>query len=158
MTRLCRLLYVSRSLLEGIEPQQLAQLSALVEGSARRNALAGVTGSLLFDQGHFVQVLEGPEDAVERVFEAICCDFRHADVALVDFAHVRERLFGRWSMALLREGVVSPIDASEIPEIRLLTGINGREALRRMRSLLDGLEEERGDQPDLHPTSSRVAA
>lgn len=147
MTTLCRLLYVSKSLLDGPQPQQVAQMRALVEGSSRRNALVGVTGCLLFDQGWFVQVLEGPEAAVERIFDAICCDFRHAEVTLVDFAHVRERVFEQWGMALLREGEISAVAASELAEIRLLTGINGREALRRMRALL-GAHDAKAEQED----------
>ena len=47
------------------------------------------------------QVLEGPREAVERTFERIQRDRRHADVNALEFAPVGRRGFPSWSMAFV---------------------------------------------------------
>jgi len=54
---------------------------------------------LLYGEGCFAQVLEGSLAAVERTFERIQCDFRHADVVVLDSRAVDARMFGDWSTA-----------------------------------------------------------
>jgi hypothetical protein len=46
----------------------------------------------------FIQVLEGPVDAVEATFERICGDLRHRSVRLLELAVAEERVFGDWAM------------------------------------------------------------
>jgi hypothetical protein len=58
-------------------------------------------GTLLFNRGCFAQVLEGPREAVERTFERIQRDPRHADVMPLEFAPVARRGFPSWSMAFV---------------------------------------------------------
>lgn len=67
--------------------------------SRRNNQLAGVTGLLLHHDGNFIQVLEGEEAAVERVFARVMADPRHRGVQRL-FSEEREvRDFRDWSMA-----------------------------------------------------------
>jgi hypothetical protein len=96
-----RLLYTST--LDGDHPGEGTEQTArkIAEGSAAQNRLSDVTGSLLFVDGAFIQILEGPPDEVEKTFERICCDFRHVDVRLIELINVSERLFEGWSMACL---------------------------------------------------------
>lgn len=58
----------------------LAELSAL---SARRNAARGIGGFLVERSGVFVQLIEGPEDAVDGLFGRILRDPRHRDVEVL---------------------------------------------------------------------------
>lgn len=61
-------------------------------GAARlRNKSIGVTGVLLFDGVHFVQLLEGPERALDGLFDTIRQDRRHHHVVqlLRDYAPLR---------------------------------------------------------------------
>ena len=66
--------------------------------SRRNNTAVGVTGALMFNAGCFAQVLEGPQEAVEAVFERIQQDERHGDVMLLAFGPAEGRAFESWSM------------------------------------------------------------
>ncbi len=91
-----RLLYVSTA-----DPAMKADtLQRLVETAARRNAALDITGLLVFTGTHFMQLLEGPKDAVEAVFDMICQDRRHSAIARLIAEPVPQRSCPDWSMAL----------------------------------------------------------
>tara|TARA_R110000824_G_scaffold21417_5_gene79790 strand:+ start:862 stop:1335 length:474 start_codon:yes stop_codon:yes gene_type:complete len=133
-----RLLYTSALNVDqsGERPEQTAR--RIAESSAAHNRLSELTGSLLFVDGHFIQILEGPPEQVEETFEKICCDFRHVDVRLIDLVNVSERLFEDWDMACLCEDEETSLALRDgLQEIRFLVGINASQATLQMRSLLD---------------------
>jgi hypothetical protein len=135
---LSRLLYVSRCAF-GMQqgPARDAKVREIAAQAARRNAAVSLTGTLLYVNDSFVQVLEGPPKAVERTFEAICCDFRHEDVKLIDLVPVKERVFCDWNMAVLGvDGETTLTTRDDLEEIRFLVGVNAREAVGQMRRLL----------------------
>lgn len=94
-----RLLYRSDSSLTGSPEAIERQVEAIVDASLAANAAAELTGALLFESGTFMQVLEGPIDAVEATFERICGDLRHRRVRLLEFAVAEGRIFAEWGMA-----------------------------------------------------------
>jgi hypothetical protein len=94
---LFRLVYASRSLLG--ESMLAREIPQILEVSRRNNAARGVTGALLFSTDAFVQVLEGPQEGVERIFERIQCDPRHAGVVVLEAGPAPARDFAGWSMA-----------------------------------------------------------
>lgn len=98
---LCRLVYHSRNALPGTEAEQAAAVREILASSRRNNPRDGVTGALMFNGGGFAQVLEGPREAVERTFERIQRDDRHADAAMLELAPVGRRGFPAWSMAFV---------------------------------------------------------
>ncbi|AMO72584.1 BLUF domain-containing protein [Sphingorhabdus sp. M41] len=133
-----RLLYISSLDVEnsGERPEQTAR--EIAEASAAHNRLADLTGSLLFIDGCFIQILEGPPEEVEKTFERICCDFRHIDLRLIDLISVSERLFEHWDMACLCEDEETSLALRDgLQEVRFLVGINASQATLQMRSLLD---------------------
>jgi hypothetical protein len=73
-------------------------LTALLEQSRARNGSLDVTGLLLFAQGSFLQVLEGPDAAVDEVYASIERDERHAGVRLLCREPIGERRFPDWTM------------------------------------------------------------
>ncbi len=95
--------YFSRSNLEGDEAERKAQVMDILATAWRKNRQRELTGALLFSDGCFAQVLEGPRDALEETFEAIECDPRHSDVTILHFHPVTERSFPGWSMAFAGE-------------------------------------------------------
>lgn len=95
---LYRLLYRSNSRIVGTPEEVEAIVTGLVEASNHANAAIGVTGALLMLKYTFIQALEGPPDALEQVFERICCDLRHQHVKVIEFAPIETRLFGAWGM------------------------------------------------------------
>jgi hypothetical protein len=129
---LFRLVYASRSLVP--EDRVPVELPRILEVARRRNAARDITGALLFSADGFVQALEGPMAAVERTFERIQCDPRHADVVVLEAGPVPGRDFDGWSMAyagrcpdLRFEAFGAAPDAASPAMLDLLRG-----ALRRM--------------------------
>ncbi|MDE3066856.1 MAG: BLUF domain-containing protein [Verrucomicrobiota bacterium] len=74
-------------------------LREILRESNGRNAEAGVTGMLLYKNGHFMQVLEGAEDAVKATFQRIQRDPRHHGIIVLLEGPVEQRHFQTWSMA-----------------------------------------------------------
>lgn len=76
-----------------------------METSRRNNEENGVTGLLMYEDGNFMQALEGPPERVTATMERIHSDSRHRDVrVIVDFLHA-ERAFPQWDMGFeLRAG------------------------------------------------------
>lgn len=54
-----------------------AELIALLESSRQKNAMAGLSGILLYHDGNFMQLLEGAESSVQSTYESIARDPRH---------------------------------------------------------------------------------
>jgi hypothetical protein len=77
-----------------------ADLLALLEVSRRRNAERGISGLLVHKAGHFLQILEGPQAAVEGLMVKIAADPRHGGVVVVLRQAGTARAFADWSMAL----------------------------------------------------------
>ena len=94
---LFRLVYASRSLIP--EERVPVEIPRILDMARRHNAAQDITGALLFSADGFVQVLEGPMAAVERLFEHIQCDPRHADVVVLEAGPLPARDFEGWSMA-----------------------------------------------------------
>ena len=65
----------------------------------RKNPAAGLSGALLFSEGYFAQVLEGPLGPLEETFELIQEDPRHDNVRVLFYRPVDARAFSGWSMA-----------------------------------------------------------
>ena len=76
-----------------------AELTRLLAQSRAYNATHGITGLLLYNDGRFVQLLEGSEAAVRAVFARIIRDPRHAGVVALADGPAAHRLFTEWSMA-----------------------------------------------------------
>jgi hypothetical protein len=68
------------------------------------NAREKVTGALLYAMSCFAQILEGPEEAVERIFARLERDSRHHDIVVLMKAPITARRFPGWSMAFTSAG------------------------------------------------------
>ena len=75
-----------------------ADIGAILSTSRTNNAAHDLTGALLFHQGRFIQVLEGPEDEVRARFAIIGTDDRHRNVQVVTEKFIAERQFPEWTM------------------------------------------------------------
>ncbi|ACB26377.1 BLUF domain-containing protein [Methylobacterium radiotolerans] len=101
MSDLYRLVYASKNLLQGPEPEAMAAVRQILDASRRNNAALDVTGALMFNAGAFAQVLEGPRQGVEATFERIQRDLRHDDVTVLQCGPAESRGFANWSMAFV---------------------------------------------------------
>ena len=79
-------------------PMGEVDLAALLEQSRARNERNGITGMLLFKDGFFIQLLEGHEEDVLKVYDSITRDDRHQKVELLWFRYAQYRDFPDWTM------------------------------------------------------------
>ncbi len=75
-----------------------ASLMQILNDARFCNARDGVTGALVCRHDIFLQILEGPKDAIDRTLERIRQDDRHLNVTLHVSAPVSGRMFGDWAM------------------------------------------------------------
>ncbi|EIC84971.1 diguanylate phosphodiesterase [Serratia sp. M24T3] len=75
-------------------------LAGLAADANVRNQLFDVTGILLFNGSHFFQLLEGPEEAVNKIYDNICSDNRHNNLVELMRDYAPERRFGNVGMEL----------------------------------------------------------
>lgn len=98
---LIRVVYFSRNRIAGCDAEVARQIEDILAVSRANNARCGVTGALIYNDGVFGQVLEGPVEAVEETFERIQLDDRHGGVTLLDIAPIAARRFAVWSMGFV---------------------------------------------------------
>ena len=89
------LVYVSTS----VKPLNDEELLDILKISRENNSSKDVTGLLLYKGGNFMQVLEGPDEAVEALYEKIKADPRHKDVNVLSREQISARQFPAWEMA-----------------------------------------------------------
>ena len=77
----------------------IAQIEELLDRAQARNARAGLTGVLLYDSGNFMQYVEGPADALPRVYASIRRSPLHTGVIEILREPIGRREFPEWSMA-----------------------------------------------------------
>jgi hypothetical protein len=73
-------------------------LNNILATSRRNNMRDNITGSLVVRGDIYLQLLEGPRDAVTKTFQRILSDDRHADVVLIGSGDIKVRQFGNWAM------------------------------------------------------------
>ena len=74
----------------------------ILEASQENNEEACITGVLFYDGRHFLQVLEGPDEAVWNVYSEILADPRHRNVVTIHEGPILKRAFNAWGMAYRR--------------------------------------------------------
>lgn len=82
--------------------QLTSQFHELLRTSRIQNRQRQITGAVDFDGIRLVQVIEGPADAVDALFEKIREDSRHGQVRLILDRPIEERQFGQWSMTAIQ--------------------------------------------------------
>lgn len=88
------LLYVSSA----VKPFSRSDLLTLLEKCRDNNARLGITGMLLYKDGNFMQVLEGEEEPVRKLYDKIAADPRHNGEITLLQGSVEKRQFPVWSM------------------------------------------------------------
>ena len=73
-------------------------VNEIISSSESHNPEEGITGVLLATDTHFLQVIEGGFEEINRLFMRIARDPRHEEITLISFGCVASRLFGGWAM------------------------------------------------------------
>jgi hypothetical protein len=73
-------------------------LTDILAASRRNNPERDITGMLLYSEGGFIQVLEGPKEHVLDLYERIEQDPRHSSTVMLAEGSIEERSFSEWEM------------------------------------------------------------
>ena len=111
---LVQLIYTSKK----TQSMPLIDIMSMVEKAAENNAKADISGQLIFRDGRFLQLLEGPVEAVNRLYYHIIKDARHADPVLIHYGLAYSRLYEKWGMKYLNAATIplSPRLLTELDE------------------------------------------
>jgi hypothetical protein len=78
------------------------KLLELLQAARENNARLGLTGMLLYAEGSFFQVLEGPVDVVDALYTKIERDRRHCQVTQIIREPIPRRYFDAWTMGFYK--------------------------------------------------------
>lgn len=79
-------------------PVEKHVLRDILSASTRNNNKLELTGLLLYFDGTFVQVLEGPSENVDLMIGRIRKDHRNKDMIILMENEIEEREFSQWDM------------------------------------------------------------
>ena len=104
----------------------------IVQTSARNNTAADITGFLVYADPVFLQLVEGPAGAIEKLLARLRSDPRHYAFAVLSDRTTAIRNFPQWRMQRLMPGA----DAlGEVERVLRRSGVP-QSALVRVRALL----------------------
>ena len=122
--KLYTFVYCSRAA-EGVDDVEVGRI---VESAQCRNLARGITGVLVFGNGVFFQLIEGPATQIRRLIASLHSDPRHYDIVSLDWSEERrERLYPNWEMervktddirAVLNDALESSEDENDIATLR----------------------------------------
>ncbi|MFL9881386.1 BLUF domain-containing protein [Herbaspirillum rhizosphaerae] len=92
-----QLIYISQA----VRKMSLEDLNTIQKQSKSNNQPIEVTGSLFYNGGWFLQVLEGPEVILNNLYNKIEKDPRHKDSRILYNEPAKFRTFPRWSMNMV---------------------------------------------------------
>ena len=81
---------------------EASDLEAIHRSARELNALDGITGLLIFNGTHFLQIVEGSPQAIDDLVERLRRDPRHSGFEVRDERAVEKQSFPDWSMELVR--------------------------------------------------------
>ena len=73
-------------------------LDDILTTSRSNNPQNGITGNLIFHSDLFLQMLEGPPEAINKLYNKILSDSRHDDIVKLRDSEFPRRLFSSWAM------------------------------------------------------------
>ena len=119
-------------------------LKLLLTKARARNATFQVTGMLLYHNGSFLQVLEGPEAGVDRILASILKDPRHTTARTLSRASIAVREFQAWSMGFVDTTNTLAPPSGHVDYHRTLPGLTNSSSKARsyLRFFQDGLYRE----------------
>jgi hypothetical protein len=79
-------------------PMSDEEVSAILVQARANNVRNGLTGALLFHNGRFIQILEGPEEQLDERIRVITKDPRHRNIHIVSREPIEKRQFAEWTM------------------------------------------------------------
>lgn len=101
---------------------QASDLEAIHRTARELNSLEGITGLLIFNGTHFLQIIEGTDNAIDDLVARLRRDPRHESIEIREERQIDERSFPDWSMELVKVSA-SYFEAKETVADRLPAGV-----------------------------------
>ena len=73
-------------------------LEDILKTSRSNNSQNGITGNLIYHSDLFLQILEGPTEAIDNLYNKILSDSRHDDIVKLRDSEFHRRLYASWAM------------------------------------------------------------
>ncbi|MEO0464723.1 MAG: BLUF domain-containing protein [Pseudomonadota bacterium] len=73
-------------------------LAGILMHARRNNPMNDITGALICRQDMYIQLVEGPDEAIDALYDRIQIDDRHSNVRLEVARQVEQRMFPNWEM------------------------------------------------------------
>lgn len=136
-------IYVSTA----VEPFDEQRLEELLRQSRSANSAVDVSGVLIYENGQFIQLLEGGREAVEGIFARVLRDPRHRNIiTFLSAAAEGGRIFPGWSMGYFRlrrtgrgeEGLLDPDYAEAGERLRAHAGTPAATILANLIAAVSG--------------------
>jgi hypothetical protein len=98
-----------------------SELADMLRENYLHNRRANINGMLIYTEGSFIQVLEGPEESLSRTYQEIVQDKRHKNIIKLAEDKINVPNFSSWSMAFKAadpsklealEGYVNPVSSN----------------------------------------------
>jgi hypothetical protein len=80
-------------------PLREDEILEILRVARQRNEQLSITGLLLYREGNFLQVLEGPVSSVDALLDTIERDPRHHGMIVLSHVKIEERQFSDWRLA-----------------------------------------------------------
>ena len=134
---LLQITYISHA----VTPFSEEDLGELMRHCRRNNRHLGLSGLLLYQDGRFLQVIEGEPDVLWSLYKTISNDPRHHSVEIVAHREIHAREFARWRMGLgiLGDGVPEALTSLDqrVREILRASDPEGDAALEMLHQFRD---------------------
>ncbi|WP_123772419.1 BLUF domain-containing protein [Zobellia sp. OII3] len=78
-----------------------SEIDTMVQTSGAYNASKDITGCLITYKGKCVQILEGPETEIKKLYSRVKSDPRHYEVHILSENPIDERAFPQFAMSYL---------------------------------------------------------
>ena len=108
MSNLIHIVYISISHRDLSEKE----LSDFLRDIRAKNKKNNVTGLLLYNEGSFIQVIEGKKKTIQTLFKLVKNDKRHTNIIELLIEPIMERSFPDWSMGFK---LINNKDLEQIP-------------------------------------------
>lgn len=129
-----RMAYVSQPLAD----LPVTEIPRIVATSRANNERDGLTGVLVYTGADFVQLIEGPEEAVATLWARVASDPRHRDIAILLDESNHRPWFPDWRMGYLLNADLARQIASW-RDLRKRIDEGDRMELRRVLAAADAL-------------------
>ena len=112
---------------------QPSEVSDVLNAARRNNARDDLTGMLIYHNNRFLQVLEGPETAVNACLKRIEADDRHTRMRSLLKEPITTRLFTRWRMGFCEIDRLSPEARDSVFELTQMVELSAKGAVPDVR-------------------------